>query len=296
VLFGTLVPLIVSAFGGAISVGAPYFNTVFGPLFGVTLLVVPIGPMLAWKRGDLLGALERLWAVFVVAALITLGVAWLNGATHLLAAVGFGVAAWVLTGAFAELWSRARFREAGLSVGLRRLAGLPRSAFGTALAHAGLGLTLLGIVSTSAFQSEAILEMKPGDTTTLGSYSVTFDGIRNGSGSNYSEMVATMTVRQGGTVRFVVEPSRRFYATRQMPTTEAGIRTHGLSQFYVTLGGEGRESGSIVVRMWDKPLVTLIWGGALVMMAGGALSLADRRLRVGAPKPARRLAPAATTD
>ncbi|SCM75556.1 heme lyase, CcmF subunit [uncultured Pleomorphomonas sp.] len=296
VLFGTLIPLIVSAFGGAISVGAPYFNTVFGPLFGATLLVVPLGPLLAWKRGDLLGALERLWAVFAVAALIALAVAWLNGVTHLLAAVGFGVAVWVLVGAFAELWTRARFREAGLAVGFRRLAGLPRSAFGTALAHAGLGLTLLGIVSTSAFQSEAILEMKPGDTATVGAYSVTFDGIRNGTGANYSELVATMTARKGGTVRFVVEPSRRLYTARQMPTTEAGIRTHGLSQFYVTLGGEGRDSGSVVVRMWDKPLVTLIWLGALVMMAGGALSLADRRLRVGAPTPARRTAPALTAD
>lgn len=296
VLFGTLVPLIVSAFGGAISVGAPYFNTVFGPLFGATLLVVPVGPLLAWKRGDLLGALERLWAVFASAALIGLAAAWLNGATHLLAAVGLGVAVWVLLGAFAELWSRARFLEVEMSVGLRRLLGLPRSTFGTALAHAGLGLTLLGIVSTSAFQNEVILEMKPGDTTTVGSYSVTFDGIRNGAGANYSEQAATMTVRKGGTVRFIVEPSRRFYMTRQMPTTEAGIRTHGLSQFYVTLGGEGRESGSLVVRMWDKPLVTLIWLGALVMMAGGALSLSDRRLRVGAPKPARQTVPAVPAE
>lgn len=291
VLFGTLVPLIVSAFGGAISVGAPYFNTVFGPLFGATLLVVPLGPLLAWKRGDLLGALERLWAVFAIAALVAVIVAWMKGETHVIALLGLGVAVWVLVGAFAELMARARFREAGLSVGLRRLAGLPRSAFGTALAHAGLGVTLLGIVATSAFQSEVILEMKPGDTTTVGAYSVTFDGIRNASGPNYSELVATMTVREGAAVRFVVEPSRRFYAARQMPTTEAGIRTHGLSQFYVTLGGEGRESGSVVVRMWDKPLVSLIWLGALVMMAGGALSLADRRLRVGAPKPARRAAP-----
>ncbi|PKR88948.1 heme lyase NrfEFG subunit NrfE [Pleomorphomonas diazotrophica] len=288
VLFGTLVPLIVSAFGGAISVGAPYFNTVFGPLFGATLLVVPLGPLLAWKRGDLLGALERLWAVFALAALVAVLVAWMKGETHITALFGLGVAVWVLVGAFAELVTRARFREVGLSVGLRRLAGLPRSAFGTALAHAGLGVTLLGIVATSAFQSEAILEMKPGDTATVGAYSVTFDGIRNSSGPNYSESVATMTVREGGVVRFVVEPSRRFYAARQMPTTEAGIRTHGLSQFYVTLGGEGRDSGSVVVRMWDKPLVTLIWLGALVMMAGGTLSLADRRLRVGAPKPARR--------
>jgi cytochrome c-type biogenesis protein CcmF len=157
-------------------------------------------------------------------------------------------------------------------------------------------VTLLGIVATSAFQSETIVEMKPGDTASVGAYSVTFDGLRNAGGPNYSELVATMTVREGGVVRFVVEPSRRFYTARQMPTTEAGIRTHGLSQFYVTLGSEGSETGSVVVRMWDKPLVTLIWLGALVMMAGGALSLADRRLRVGAPKPARRAASVAAAE
>jgi cytochrome c-type biogenesis protein CcmF len=296
VLFGTLVPLIVSAFGGAISVGAPYFNTVFGPLFGVTLLVVPLGPLLAWKRGDLLGALQRLSAVFVLAALVALVVAWLHGATHLLAAVGLGVAVWVLVGAFAELWTRARFREAGLATGFRRLVGLPRSAYGTALAHAGLGVTLMGIVVTSAFQSETIVEMKPGETATVGAYAVTFDGIHSAAGPNYSEIVASMSVRRDGVLRFVAAPSRRLYTTRQMPTSEAGIHTHGLSQFYVTLGGEGRQPGAVVVRMWDKPLVTLIWLGALVMMAGGTLSLADRRLRVGAPKPARRAAPAVVAD
>jgi len=296
VLFGTLVPLIVSAFGGAISVGAPYFNTVFGPLFGATLLVVPLGPLLAWKRGDLLGALQRLSVVFALAALVALVVAWLHGATHLLAAVGLGVAVWVLVGAFAELWTRARFREAELATGFRRLVGLPRSAYGTALAHAGLGVTLMGIVATSAFQSETIVEMKPGETATVGAYAVTFDGIHSAAGPNYSEIVASMSVRQDGVLRFVAAPSRRLYTTRQMPTSEAGIHTHGLSQFYVTLGGEGRQPGAVVVRMWDKPLVTLIWLGALVMMAGGTLSLADRRLRVGAPKPARRAAPAVVAD
>ena len=76
--------------------------------------------------------------------------------------------------------------------------------------------------------------------------------------------------------------SKRFYPVRQMPTTEAGIRTMGFSQLYVSLGDETAD-GALVVRIWWKPLVTLIWGGALVMMAGGAVSLLDRRLRVGAP-------------
>lgn len=290
VLVGTLMPLIVSAFGGAISVGAPYFNTVFGPLFGATLLVVPFGPLLAWKRGDLLGALERLWVVFVLAALTALAVAWLNGLDHILAAAGIGLAVWVLVGAFAELALRARLFEVAPAISFSKLIGLPRSMIGTALAHAGLGVTLLGIVATSAFQSEAILEMKPGDSASIGAYALTFDSVRDNTGPNFNELVAAMTVRKAGVVQFTIHPAKRLYTARQMPTTEAGIHTHGLSQFYVTLGGEGREAGSVVVRMWDKPLVTLIWLGALVMMAGGALSLSDRRLRIGAPKPARKAA------
>lgn len=292
VLVGTLMPLLVSALGGSISVGAPYFNTVFGPLFGATLLVVPIGPLLAWKRGDLLGALERLYAVFAVALLVALGVAWVKGVHNILAALGLGLATWVLVGAFAELWTRARFAEVGLSVGVRRLIGLPRSTFGAAFGHAGLGVTLLGIVATTTFQSETIVEMKPGDSATVGSYSVTFDGVRDETGGNFTATLARLTVRKGGVVSFVVEPAKRFYTTRQMPTTEAAIHTHGLSQFYATLGNEGSQPGTIVVRLWDKPLVTLIWLGALVMMGGGAMSLSDRRRRVGAPKPGRAAAAA----
>ncbi len=287
VLVGTLMPLLVSALGGSISVGAPYFNTVFGPLFGATLLVVPVGPLLAWKRGDLLGAIERLYAVLAIALLVALGVAWAKGVHNILAALGLGLASWVLVGAFAELWTRARFAEVGLSVGVRRLIGLPRSTFGAAFGHAGLGVTLLGIVATTTFQSETIVEMKPGDSATVGAYSVTFDGVRDETGGNFTATLARLTVRKGGVVSFVVEPAKRFYTTRQMPTTEAAIHTHGLSQFYATLGNEGSQPGTIVVRLWDKPLVTLIWLGALVMMGGGAMSLSDRRRRVGAPRPGR---------
>ena len=120
--------------------------------------------------------------------------------------------------------------------------------------------------------------------------------IRAATGPNYTEDQGHFTIRESGVEVADVWSSKRLYTARQMPTTEAGIRTHGLSQFYVTLGSEGRDTGSVVVRMWDKPLVTLIWLGALVMMAGGALSLTDRRLRVGAPKPARRAAPMATAE
>jgi cytochrome c-type biogenesis protein CcmF len=292
VLVGTLYPLVLEATtGGKISVGAPFFNLTFGPLMLPLLLAVPFGPLLAWKRGDILAAAQRLWLAFGAAILATLAALWLTHGGPVLAALGVGLAAWLIVGSFAELAVRARIREVGLGIGLRRLAGLPRSTFGTAVAHAGLGATLLGIVSVSAFQSETIVVMKPGDTASVGAYDVTFDRSEERRGPNFTELAATFTVRSGGDVVTVLTPAKRFYEARQMPTTEADIHTHGFSQVYLTLGDENAESGGLVVRMWDKPLVTLIWLGTVVMMIGGALSLSDRRLRIGAPKPARGAAP-----
>ena len=293
VLIGTLAPLVASAFGGAISVGAPYFNLTFGPLFVATLLVVPLGPELAWKRGDLAGALERLWAALAASLLIGLLVWWWRNGGPILAMLGLALASWVILGAITNLLARASFASVGWRVGLRRLFGLPSSAFGTAFGHAGLGLTLLGVIATTRFQSETIVEMKPGDRQTVGRYEISFDGLRAEKGANYRATVAAMTVRQDGVEQFQLAPSKRTFLTRSMPTTEAAIRNHGFSQLYVTLGDSGQTPGSIIVRMWDKPLVTLIWLGALVMMVGGGLSLADRRLRVGAPKPGRHARPVA---
>ncbi|WP_181704158.1 heme lyase CcmF/NrfE family subunit [Chthonobacter albigriseus] len=287
VLVGTLYPLVLEGLTGEkISVGEPFFNLTFGPLMVPLLMAVPFGPYLAWKRGDLLAATQRLWFAFAAAIVTVAVVAYATSGGPILAILGVGLAAWLIVGAVSELVSRARFREVGFMVGLRRLAGLPRSTYGTTVAHAGLGMTLLGIVAVTSFQSETITVMKPGDTAAIGRYQITFDGTDRSRGPNYDQLVVHMTARQDGVVVAKLDPSKRFYTVRQMPTTEASIVTHGFSQLYLTLGDETGDGG-IVVRMWDKPLVTLIWLGALVMMLGGGLSLSDRRLRVGAPKPAR---------
>ncbi|WP_292633934.1 cytochrome c-type biogenesis CcmF C-terminal domain-containing protein, partial [Mesorhizobium sp.] len=174
---------------------------------------------------------------------------------------------------------------------LRRFAGLPRSVFGTALAHLGLGLTLLGIVGTLCFGSEKILTMRPGETVELSGHTLRFEGLFPQKGPNFTEDRARfLLIGADGNAKGEISSAKRFFQARQTATTESGISTLGLSQLYLSLGDEGND-GSVVVRLWWKPLVTLIWGGALVMMAGAAMSLADRRLRVGAP--ARRRKPAA---
>jgi cytochrome c-type biogenesis protein CcmF len=184
------------------------------------------------------------------------------------------------------------FREP-MSASLRRAAGLPRSAFGTTLAHFGMGVTLLGIVGTTAFQAEAVVAMKPGDKATFGHYEATFTGVADRLGPNYSDRVAAFTMTRNGEPFAGMEAAKRFYPSRQMPTTESGIRNHFFDQIYISLG-EVQADGSIAVHFYEKPLVSLIWLGAVVMALGGGLSLSDRRLRVGAPRPARaaRLQPA----
>ncbi|MBX3575838.1 MAG: heme lyase CcmF/NrfE family subunit [Rhizobiaceae bacterium] len=283
VFVGTLYPLFVEAvFGDKISVGAPFFNLTFGPLMLPLLAIVPFGPLLAWKRGDLAGAGQRLLAAFGAALLTVLAVLLFVDSASVLAALGTGLAVWVMLGAVTDLALKAGWPRVSAAVGVRRLAGLPRSVFGTALAHFGLGVTLLGIVGVGAFEQEAIHSSKPGDRIEIAGYALTFQGINQVAGPNYVEDQGHFALSRGDAALGTIMSSKRLYTARGMPTTEAGIRTLGVSQLYVSLGDPG-EDGSIVVRVWWKPLVTLIWGGALAMMIAGAISLSDRRLRVGAP-------------
>ncbi|WP_439529651.1 heme lyase CcmF/NrfE family subunit [Pannonibacter sp.] len=287
VLVGTLYPLALEAVTGEkISVGAPFFNLTFGPLMIPLLLAVPFGPLLAWKRGDLLAATQRLYAAFGLALVAALAVFWLWGMKQVLAPIGVGLAVWIMAGSIAELVTRTRISEIGLSRGLSRLAGLPRSAFGTTFGHFGIGVTLLGIVMSSAFQTELVRTVRPGDTFDVGAYQLVFSGIAPRQGPNFTEQVGHFSVRQGGAEIAAMDPSKRIYQARGMPTTEAAILTFGFSQLYVSLG-ETRDDGAVDIRAYFKPMITLIWLGTLVMSIGGLISITDRRLRVGAPKPAR---------
>lgn len=298
VLVGTLYPLALEALtGDKISVGAPFFDLTFGPLMLPLLVLVPFGPLLAWKRGDIIAASQRLMAAFAVAlaAMLVTGL-FIDGAS-VFAALGIGLAAWLVAGALTDLAVKSGVGSVAPAVMVRRFAGLPRSVFGTALAHLGLGLTLLGIVATLSFGTEKILSMRAGETVELSGHTLRFVGLYPAQGPNYSEDRGRFElIGVGGSPVGEISSAKRFYPVRQTTTTESGIKTLGFSQLYISLGDEAKD-GSVVVRLWWKPLVTLIWGGGLVMMAGAAMSLMDRRLRVGAPsrrrKQASAVAPAA---
>ncbi len=288
VLTGTLYPLVLEALtGDKISVGAPFFNMTFGLLMLPLVAVVPFGPLLAWKRGDLAGAAQRLFTAAAVGLLAAAACYYAVNGGPVLAPLGLGLGVYLIIGALTDLVLRSGLGKVKAGVAWKRFSGLPRSSIGTALAHIGLGITLIGIVAVTAFETETVVEMKPGAVVDVGRYSLRFDGMREGRGPNYTENAGHFTISRGGVAVSEVWSSKRLYSARRMPTTEAGIRTFGVSQLYVSLGDDMADGG-IVVRIWWKPLILCIWGGALVMMAGGIVSLTDRRLRVGAPARARR--------
>ncbi|MDQ6436901.1 heme lyase CcmF/NrfE family subunit [Mesorhizobium sp. LHD-90] len=284
VLVGTLYPLLVEAVtGDKISVGAPFFNLTFGPLMLPLLLLIPFGPLLAWKRGDVYAVAQRLMAAFGGALLAVLATLLLADGASVFAALGVGIGVWMILGALTDLVQKSALGTVPLAVAARRLAGLPRSVHGTALAHLGMGVTVLGIVATLAFEAEHITIMKPGESTAIAGRTLRFEGVSPVQGPNFTETRASFVLLgAGGGKLGEVTSAKRVYTARQMPTTEAGILTLGFSQLYVSLG-DPTQDGGIVVRIWWKPLVTLIWLGGLVMMVAAAVSLTDRRLRVGAP-------------
>ena len=286
VFVGTLYPLALEAVTGEkISVGAPFFNLTFAPLFVPLLIAMPFGPLLAWKRGDLYGAAQRLIAAFGAALVGIAAVFVAHGAHGVLAPFGIGLAFFVMVGSLVDIAERTGLFRLPLTTVKARALGLPRSAWGTAVAHFGVGVTVLGIVCVTSWASERIVSLKPTQHVSLAGYDLTFDGLAERSGPNFREMVAHFTVRRGGVIIGSMDPAKRTFTARAMSTSEASLMTRRVSQLYLSLGDTG-EDGSVAVRLYHKPLVLLIWLGAVVMMLGGALSLSDRRLRVGAPKPA----------
>lgn len=291
VFIGTLYPTAYEALtGNKISVGPPFFNLTMIPLVIPLLFVIPFGPFLAWKRGDIAGVSQRLITALGLALASIFIVYAVSGDGPVLAPLGTGLGVWIVAGAVSEILWRAKAFEVGFGETIRRLRHLPRSTYGAALGHAGMGLTVLGAVAVTAYGTEQFKEMKPGGTIETAGFTMRFKEIRPERAANYVQDVAVFEVRRDGVVIDEMMPAKRLYPARQFPTTESDIRTYGFSQLYMSLG-DVKPDGTAVVRVYWKPYVTLIWLGSIVMFIGGGLSMADRRLRIGVP---RRKARAAT--
>ena len=278
VLTGTMYPLFSDLILGAkLSVGAPFFNATVLPLAVPVFVAMSVGAVLPWKRAALAPALLRIWwaaAIAVVAGLFFL--------TRLpvLPAFAFAGSAWLIFGAFAEIVERIRLFRLPARDSLARLRHLPAAAFGAALAHAGMGVTIAGIAGMSLSQ-QAVVLVHPGETVQAAGMGWKLDSLTTGEASNYSERIANVRVIRRGEPDVLLHPSLRTFPVQNVTTNEASIHTTGFADIYAVLG-EVRD-GAAVMRFYYNPLAPWIWLGGLVMAIGGGLSLADRRLRVGAP-------------
>ncbi len=293
VFIGTLYPLVLEAINGnKISVGPPYFNFTFGILVLPLLLLVPVGPMLSWKRADAWASVQRLWvaalvalACAVVALIIQIRGPWL-------APLGIALGIWLIAGSLVQLAGRINLFQTTMSVSWSRLKGLPGQAIGMLLAHIGVGVMVLGIVSVTAWREEVGVDMKPGDILEIAGTEITFLGESPQTGPNYSATVGRFRIESGNREAVELTSEKRIFLPGRQPTTEVGIHPFWTGDLYVVLGDQA-PGGKRTVRAYFNPLVTFIWIGAVIMFIGGAISLFDRRYRVGAPKRAAAAAAAA---
>jgi cytochrome c-type biogenesis protein CcmF len=269
VFVGTIYPLALDALNGTkISVGPPYFALTFAPIFFALLLLVPLGPRLSWRRADWRTALRPLYPALGVAALAAVTVLAIMSPRSLAGAGAFAVAGWLIGSSAIEI---------------RKRKGARASAFAAALAHAGLGVTLMGVAGTTLWRSEALDVVGPGDTMTVGPYTLRFDGVTEVQGPNYQAQRAHVALLENGKAAAILQPERRLYPVEGQEVSDTAIRTTGLRDLYLALG-DPRGGGRYTLRAYVSPLAPFIWLGALVMALGGGLSLWGRlSLRRAAP-------------
>jgi cytochrome c-type biogenesis protein CcmF len=301
VFLGTLYPLFLEGVTGEkISVGPPFFNATFIPLMIPILAATAIGPILAWKRGDILGAMQRLKVALVLAAVAAVVAGfWLIG-PEMFGLLGAVFAVWLLVGTVTVAAERVNLAKPGR---WRRAKGLPTAFWGMIAAHAGLAIAVLGMVGIEHGETEHIGMMRAGDTATLSGYHITFEGVRVVDGPNYQALRGRLVIHEEtaaggpGDLVTVLEPENRRFIVSGDTTTEAAIRSSFFGDLYGVIGN-GDGEGAWTVRVWNKPLTPWLWTGCIMMVLGGFVSLTDRRLRIGVPasrrKTAARPSPAGT--
>jgi len=276
VFVGTLYPLLLdAATGERISVGPPYFALTFAPIFFALLLLVPFGPRLGWKRGDWISTYKALLPAIGIAIVAAIAVLALTTPRTLAGAAAFAVAAWLI---------------AASVIDLRKRQTITTSAVASALGHAGLAVTLIGIAGTTLWRSEALEVLGPGESMYVGTYELRLDSVVGARGPNYDAARANITVLSGGRAIAVMHPEKRLFPAEGQDTTETAIRTTIVSDLYLALG-DRRDNTQWVVRAYVNPLAPFIWLGGLVMALGGFAALFGR-LRLprtsptAAPQPA----------
>ena len=280
VLLGTLYPLIIDALGlGKLSVGPPYFNSVFAPIMVPLLLLMAFGPLTRWKQSKTGEVLKRLRLPMIVALLAGAGLPLLMGPASSwspLVALGLALAVWITSAGLLQIHGRLKTGGGWAKV--------PLAFWGMQLAHIGIAIFVVGVTLVKGYEAERDVRMGPGDTVDVGGYTFRLLGVRTEPGPNYQAMIGDVELSKQGKVLKTLNPEKRTYFSSTMPMTEAAIDAGLLHDVYVSLG-EPLGNGAWSVRVYFKPFVEWIWAGCLLMAFGGFLAAADRRYRIKAKKP-----------
>ena len=290
VLFGTLYPLFLEAItGDKISVGPPFYNASFVPIMLPLVFVMGLGPFLTWKRADLKGVLQRLWLALALAAVAALVLWYLVTEGPVLAVLAFGLGIWLFVATAQEWASRIKLFRAPFSESLRRARNLPRASHGMTLAHLGLAVCIFGFVGSSAWKEDLIVFAEPGTEVQVAGFDLRLEGVEEVPGPNYTAFRATLVVSRDGEFLQNLYPERRNYPVARSQTTESAIRHSLAGDLYASIAEPASQTAgeAWTLRVLYEPLVNFIWLGSFMLVLGGALSLSDRRLRVGAPRRAK---------
>ncbi|HYC35603.1 MAG TPA: heme lyase CcmF/NrfE family subunit [Usitatibacter sp.] len=279
VMLGTLYPLFLDSLGlGKISVGPPYFDAVFYPLLAPAIFLMAVGPVASWKRAALPDLWKRLRWALGVALVAALAIPFMMGRFSPGVASALWLALWVICAGAMQVWQRvATAPQASLAA---RLRAQPLAWYGMNIAHLGIAFFIIGVALVRGYETERDLRMVPGDRVTIGGYEFTFRGAREVPGPNYTAMRGDFEVRRAGSgsIDRTMHPEKRIYHASGQTMTEADIDTGLTRDLYVSLG-EPVGDGAWGVRVYHKPFVDWIWGGAFVMALGGFIALSDRRYR-----------------
>jgi len=294
VMLGTLYPLFLDALGmGKLSVGPPYFEAVFVPLLTPALFLMGIGPMARWKQASLPEIAARLKWAFVVALVTAVLLPFTLGKWTPMIAFGLLLALWVAASTFVNLKQRvAQLRSTSGRGTISQLSAIPRGYYGMLLAHFGIAVFIVGVTLVKGYETEKDVRMQVGDTVAVGGYTFRLDGLTEIAGPNYDATRGAVAVMKDGVKQRTLYPEKRFYRVQQMPMTEAAIDTGLFRDLYASLG-EPVGNGAWVVRIYHKPFIDWIWGGAFLMAMGGLLAVSDKRYRL-ARRAERELATAGT--
>ena len=276
VLLGTVYPLIVDGLGlGKLSVGPPYFNTVFAPIMLPVLAFMVVGSYARWKTDEAAVLISKIKISLVIS--VVLGcltpLAYDKGWSWLVA-LSMSLAYWIAITCGMQIYRQIRDTVNWKST--------PWSFWGMQLAHIGMAVCVVGITLVKAYETEKDVRMVVGDTVEVGGYTFRLLGIRSVPGPNYNAEMGDVELSQNGKIMRVLNPEKRNYFSSTMPMTETAIDTKLWRDVYVSLGeriDDGGAAPAWAVRVYHKPFVIWIWGGCFMMAIGGGLATLDRRYR-----------------